>query len=77
MTGDREQRMMAAGVLLSIAQDHNVRPGLRIHAARSVMFGPAAEIYDGSDTDTPDSGSQEDAIEEIANRVAAKLKETL
>lgn len=80
MTGDREQRTMAAGVLLSIAQDENVRPGLRIHAARSVMIGPAAGMYDGCDTDTPEDvqdDAEEDLVEKIAYRVAAKLKETL
>lgn len=70
---------MAAGVLLRIAQDENVRPGLRIHAARTVLLGATAEVYYDDPVDTPEtaaSDAQEDAIEEIANRVAAKLRET-
>jgi hypothetical protein len=84
MTSDREQQTMAAGILLSIAQDENVRPGLRIHAARTVMLGNASYgdseiVYGGVQTDEPEHAhddATDDVIEDIASRVAAKLKET-
>lgn len=70
-----EQRTVAIGALLEIAQDHGVRAGLRIHAARSVLLAgiePDMDVHDDEPTPTADE-TTEDLIDQIAERAADRV----